>query len=315
MVDYLLRDGERKLADLGMAFTAPRPEAGNSQRLAREYFDSLHLEIRAIDAVEASTRMMLFGHEFATPIMVATLSGLDRIRPNGMAETAKGAAAAGAVMWAGIGGEDELKAMIDTGAKTIKIVKPYRDTDLIFEKIAMAERAGAFALGMDIDFCFGRRDGSSPLPMGPKTLDDLKSFVQATRLPFILKGVLSERDAAKALEAGAAGIVVSHHGGAVLDYALPPLRVLPRVAGIVGEKIPIFLDGGISRGIDAFKALALGANGVSLGRAVMAGLVSAGAEGVQRILEAVTWELRRAMSLTGAADLDGIDPTAVVGPR
>ncbi len=314
MDENLLREGERKLAQIGMAFTGSKPDAGNSPRIAREYFDSLHLELRTIDAVEASTRMRLFGGDFATPVMVAALSGLDRICPNGMIETARGAAAAGAVMWAGIGDEAELKGMIDTGARVVKIVKPYRDHELIFEKLAQAERLGAFAAGMDIDFVFGKKDGSALFPMTPKTLDDIRTFVKATRLPFVLKGVLSERDAAKALEAGAAGVMVSNHGGAVLDYALPPLRVLPRVAGIIGGKIPVFLDGGVARGVDAFKALARGASGVGVGKAVMAGLASAGAEGVRKVLDGVTRELKRTMSITGAAGLDSIDPTAVVGP-
>ncbi|MDR3265549.1 MAG: alpha-hydroxy-acid oxidizing protein, partial [Synergistaceae bacterium] len=241
---------------------------GNSQQITREYFDSLRVELRTIDAVEASTEMTLFGSSFATPVMVAALSRLDNTRPNGMVETARGAAAAGAVMWTGIGSEEELESLIETGAKTIKIIKPYVDKDLIFKKIEHAEKAGALAIGMDTDYFFGNKNNKGfamEYPVSPKTLEEVKSFIRATKLPFILKGILSEQDAKKALEAGAGGIVVSHHGGSVIDYAVPPLKILPRIVKVIGGKIPIFVDCGIVRGMDAFKALAPGATAVSVG--------------------------------------------------
>jgi isopentenyl diphosphate isomerase/L-lactate dehydrogenase-like FMN-dependent dehydrogenase len=307
----LLRDGNEKLEKTGFPHSHT-PDPASSAGITRAYFDSLLVELRVLDSAEASTEMRLFGESFATPVMTAALSGLDKVHPGGMAEVAKGAAAAGAVMWAGIGGEDELKAMIDTGAKVIKIVKPYTDTDMIFAKLAQAERHGAFAVGMDIDFFFGRRTNvPPPFPMSPKTSGQIKSYIQATGLPFILKGVLSTQDAAKALELGAAGIVLSHHGGIALDYAVPPVKILPDIVRVIERKIPIFVDCGITRGMDAFKALALGAGGVSVGRAVMAGLASAGAEGVKNVLESITLELKRTMSITGSPDLGHIDPRVI----
>jgi isopentenyl diphosphate isomerase/L-lactate dehydrogenase-like FMN-dependent dehydrogenase len=285
---------------------------GNSTAITRNYFDSLQVELRVIDSVKASTAFELYGASFDTPVMVAALSGLDRVRPEGAVATARAAASVGAVMWTGIGGGEELEKMIAAGARTVKIVKPYADRDLIFQKIAHAEAAGALAVGMDIDFVFGGRQKpgfAMDFPVSPKTLEDLKSFVRATKLPFILKGVLSERDAEKALEAGAGGIVVSHHAG-VIDYAVPPLRMLPRIAKVIGKKIPIFVDCGVQSGMDAFKALALGASAVSVGRALMAGLKD-GEAGVQKILEEFTGELRWAMNLTGSPDLNHIDPAVI----
>jgi L-lactate dehydrogenase (FMN-dependent) and related alpha-hydroxy acid dehydrogenases len=231
-----------------------------------------------------------------------------------MVEVAKGAAAAGAAMWVGIGDEAELKAIIATGAKTVKIIKPYRDINLIYEKINQAEKDAAFAVGMDIDFFFGGEIGDSlvrPELMGPKTSDQLKGFVKATKLPFIFKGVLSEQDAQKSLDAGAAAIVVSHHGGSVIDYAVPPLKILPRIAKVIDQKIPILIDTGIIRGTDVFKALALGASGVLVGRTVMAGLAAEGMEGVRKILSGTNEELRRVMSLTGSPDIQSIDPKVI----
>jgi isopentenyl diphosphate isomerase/L-lactate dehydrogenase-like FMN-dependent dehydrogenase len=287
--------------------------SGNSAMITREYFDSMQVELRIIGAVEASTKMELFGETFSTPVMVAALSNLDKTRPNGAVDTAKGAAAAGAVMWTGIGSEDELESLIAAGAKTVKIIKPYADIDLIFKKIEHAEKCHALALGMDTDFVFGgkRKKGfAMEYPVSPKTLADIKSFIKATKLPFILKGILSERDTEKALEAGAGGIVVSHHGG-IIDYAVPPLKILPRIAKIVDKKIPIFVDCGIASGMDAFKALALGATAVSAGKAVMEGLTVNGAGGVQKVLEDINEGLRWAMNLTGSPDINQIDPSVI----
>lgn len=311
MIGKLLTEGNARLRELGLGnFMDKGVETGSVLKITRDYLDSMTIETRMIDSVVASTEMTLFGHTFATPVMTAPLSGLGAICSNPMVEVAKGAKEAGAVMWVGIGEEAELKAIIETGAKTVKIVKPYKDNDLILAKIAQAEKHGAFAVGMDIIFFFGGKKEDSlirPDLMGPKTLAEIKSFVQATKLPFILKGVLSEQDAGKALEVGAAAIVVSHHGGATLDYAVPPLKILPRIAKVIDGRIPIFVDSGITRGTDVFKALALGASGVLIGRTAMAGLAAGKSEGVEKIITGTNEELRRVMSLTGSSTIEKID--------
>jgi isopentenyl diphosphate isomerase/L-lactate dehydrogenase-like FMN-dependent dehydrogenase len=313
MIGSYIEESEKRLQEKGLAsrYSAAR---GNSPRITREYNDSLLIEMRAIDAVEASTEFRLFNATFSTPVMTAALSGLNDICPDGIIEVARGAAAANAAMWAGIGDETQLEAMIETGAKTVKIVKPYADHDLVYEKISQAEKHGALAVGMDIDFVFGptrKRGYAMTYPVAPKTLEDIRGFVKATKLPFVLKGVLSERDAEKALNSGASAIVVSHHGGSVLDYAIPPLMALPRIAKVIDGHIPIFVDSGMGTGADVFKALALGASAVCVGRAVMAGLASEGSRGVQKVLEGINEELKFLMSLTGARDLNGIDPDVI----
>lgn len=315
MIGKLLLEGQNKLAEKGIGMKKGA-ETGTVMKLTRNYIDSLMIETRVIDSVEATTEFKLFDEIFATPVMVAPLSGLGGISSEPMVKIAKGALAAGAAMWVGIGDEPELKDVIETGVKTIKIVKPYKDNKLIFEKIAQAEKDGAFAVGMDIIFSFGGKMSDSlirPDIMGPKTLAEIKSFVQSTKLPFILKGILSEQDAKKALEAGVAAIVVSHHGGSVLDYAVPPLKILPRIAKVIDKRIPIFVDSSITRGTDVFKALALGANGVLIGSTVMAGLAAGEAEGVEKIITGTTEELRRIMNLTGSSHLTKIDSKLIWG--
>jgi isopentenyl diphosphate isomerase/L-lactate dehydrogenase-like FMN-dependent dehydrogenase len=290
--------------------------AGDSAKITREYFDSLLVEMRHIGAVVPSTKLELYGETFETPIMLAALSHLNNTRPQGMVEAARGIKAAGAVMWTGMGDDAELEAITATGARTVKIIKPHKDNREIFRKIEHAERCGCLAVGMDIDHSLNKRgqlDVVLGLEMAPNSVEDIKGFVKATKLPFIIKGVLSEQDAYRCLEAGVRGIVVSHHHGHI-DYCLPPLRVLPAIVRIIHKQIPVFVDCGIDRGMDAFKALALGADAVSLGRIVMEPLKAEGAEGVRKLVEEMTAELAGALGATGSKDIRSIDPSVIWAP-
>jgi len=289
---------------------AESTNAGDSTRFTREYFDSILVEMRHIDGVLPSTKLELYGETFATPIMLAALSHLQSWRPEGMVEAARGIKAAGAVMWAGMGDEAELEAIVATGARAIKIIKPYADNRDIFKKIEHAEKCGCLGVGIDTDHAFNRRgnyDVVHNLEMRPKSLEEIREFVKATKLPFIIKGVLSEQDTYKCLDAGVRGIVVSHHHGHI-DYALPPLRILPAIARIVRKQIPIFVDCSIDRGMDAFKALALGADAVSVGRIIKEPLSAEGAEGVRKLVVKMTEELAGAMAATCSRDIHHIDP-------
>jgi isopentenyl diphosphate isomerase/L-lactate dehydrogenase-like FMN-dependent dehydrogenase len=149
--------------------------------------------------------------------------------------------------------------------------------------------------------------------MRPKSFQEISDFVKSTSLPFIIKGVLSAQDTYKCLAAGIKGIVVSHHHGHI-DYSLPPLRALPAIAAIVRKQIPLFVDCSIDRGMDAFKALALGASAVSVGRSILDSLKQEGAEGVQKIITAMTEELAGALAATGSPDINHIDPAVIWTP-
>ncbi len=285
----------------------------DSNLITREYFDSLLLEMRHIDAVVPSTKLELYGETFDTPIMMAALSHLNNVCENGMVEMAKGAQAANAVNWAGMGDEAEIAAITASGARTINIIKPYADNDYILRRIAHAERCGVLALGMDVDHSFGG-NGKYDVVLGEemraKSLAELREFIKATNMPFIIKGVLSEQDAYKALEAGAGGIVVSHHHG-IMNYAVPPLFQLPRIAKVIDHRIPVFVDCGIMSGMDVFKALALGADAVCAGRVIMDPLKQNGSMGVRDQIRKMTEELAGVMARTCSPDLKHIDPSVI----
>lgn len=285
--------------------------SSNPDTITRDYFDSLLLETRYIDSELPSTKMELFGEEFDTPIMTAALSHLHN-PADGMAIYGKGAALANAVHWVGMGEDAEFESVVATGARSIKIIKPHADNREVFRKIEHAVKTGCFAVGMDTDHAFnsiGGYDDVFGLPMKSKSVEELSEFVHAAGVPFVVKGVLSPRDAEKCVKAGCAGLVVSHHHGMV-DYSVPPLMILPEIVKAVGNEIPVFVDCGIVSGMDAYKCLALGAKAVSVGRHLMP-LLKDGPEAVAQRIYEMNAELAGIMARTGVKSLDDMDPTVI----
>lgn len=282
----------------------------------REYFDQLFLEMRLVGAKTPDTTLHLYGDEFASPIMTAALSHMGTFFPEAdtpMIQYAKGAKEAGCVHWIGMCEEDEFEAVMATGARTIRIVKPYADEEKIYRQLVHAKELGALAVGMDIDHMFDE-NGNRDVPMGEemsiKSPEILRQYIQTTKLPFIIKGVLSVSDAIKCAELGAGGIVVSHHNGRLKD-AIPPLAVLPQIIEKVDNKMPVFVDCGICSGTDAYKALALGAAAVSVGGHLIPLVRKEGKEAVKQRLEEMRLELRGVMAYTGVKDMASFDPTVI----
>lgn len=141
-----------------------------------------------------------------------------------------------------------------------------------------------------------------------KYLDDIRTF---TKIPMVLKGILTAEDAKVCVERGFDGIIVSNHGGRSMDYGPSTVEVLPEIVDAVAGKIPVLVDGGFRRGSDIVKAMALGASAVCLGRAPRWGLGAFGPQGVQRLLELLQAEFLEAMAKTGRTTLVALDRTAV----
>jgi 4-hydroxymandelate oxidase len=227
---------------------------------------------------------------------------------------ASGVAQAGSIMWVGMSTTYELQRIIDRGAPVVKIVKPLQDNEAILHRIRDAEARGVVAVGIDIDAMYLEKafdETPGPPFLGPKSIDEIKRFRDATSLPFILKGVLSVHDALIARdEIGADCLVVSNHGGEAIDYAVPILKVLPEIRQAT-PGLTILVDSGFRRGSDVLKALALGADGVCFGNLLLLAFVAYGAEGVAEMLDILRRELQRNMSITGAKTVDGIDASTI----
>ena len=215
---------------------------------------------------------------------------------------------------------DELIASIPadaddyTKAKTVRIVKPYADNGKVRDQFAYAESVGAFGIGMDIDHIFGPEGEDIVIgeKMAVQTFDMLQSYVQSTKLPFVIKGVLSVEDAVKCADIGASAIIVSHHHGR-LPYAVPPMMILPEIKeALDGRNVKIIVDCGISSGADVYKALAFGADAAAVGRSMLPALEAEGTKGVIDFVEEVRKELRFIMSCTGYAKVQDMDDRSLV---
>ncbi len=288
-------------------------KTSSSDVITRAYIDSLLVEVRHLDAVMPTTATAFFGHDFATPIATAALSHLGNTAPDGMAKMAEGANAAGALTFSGMGPRRELEAMAATGAKVVKIVKPYADRELVYAKLKHAAEVGCIAVGIDTDHAFDRQKGYDEIEgraMFPLSSAELTDMVAAVNVPFVIKGVLSAKEAVKCVDCGVQGMVVSHHNGR-LECAVPPLMVLPEIRAAVGDRAALFVDCAIQSGMDTFKALALGADGVCVGRPLMAPLREKGAEGVADVIRSMTSDLRYTLAMTANADVHHIDPSIV----
>ena len=286
---------------------------GNSNEITRAYFERWQIEMRHLDNRAPQTGFELFGYKADMPIMTAAFSHMKTPEMDGMVELAKGAYACNAINMAGMGEADELERIMDTGAATIKIIKPYADRSRIEQKIAHARSLGVLAVGIDIDHSFGHDgeyDNVFGNPMAPLTTEELRKYVEMAELPFVIKGVLSVQDAQKCLDVGVSAIVVSHHHG-IIPYAVPPLKILPRIAEVVQGRMKIILDCGIADGSDTFKALALGADAVSMGRAIVPSLHKDRAKGVEEYLRGMNQQLRGIMARTGFAELKDFEPSVL----
>ena len=281
---------------------------GDSVQIARMYMDSLLVESRIVGAVYPDTTFRFLGETFAMPVMTAALSHLDLV------SMAEGAKQAGAPVSIGMGVNEEMGKVLATGAKVMKIIKPYADEKEIMSRLEYAEANGAAAVGMDVEHAVNVDDAENSIVVGRQmkqpTLAELEKYIRATKLPFFIKGVLSARDAVKCRDLGAAGVILSHHNG-LMRYAVPPVMILPEIRRAVGHDLVLIADGGIETGFDAFKALARGADAVTMGKALMSPLKERGAEGVRDALRKATGQLQAMMIRTGTKDLKHMDPSVI----
>lgn len=288
-------------------------ETQAADRMNRIFLDRLSFEMRVLAAVESDLRTTFFGTEFASPIIGAPLSFgrvLGLLSDHGpqygtgyLEPVAQGLAEAGSLMGLGVTTSEQVQSVMNVGAPTYVIVKPYREVDRILYKMEDAERRGALAVGIDVDVYYGVRTRYEPVGepyVAPLPPAELRRVRESTKLPFIVKGVLSVHDALLARDAGASAIVVCHHGGEIIDYAVPPLKVLPDIArALENSGTTIFAGSGLRTATDILKALALGADGVMLGTPLMVGLAGDGASGVRDLVLALNDELQRNLSITG----------------
>ena len=265
---------------------------------------------------EPDVRFTLFGHGFAAPIFAAPLGAIDLHYGPKYKDPAynsiliKAAAEYGVAAFTGDGVDPEImkrsvEDMIKVDGMGVPTIKPW-NKEAVFEKLDILNANGIFAAAMDVD--------GAGLPFlkamnpnaGSKSVPEMKEIVAYAKRPFIVKGIMTPAGALKAAEAGAAGIVVSNHGGRVQGGVPSTAEVLPSIVQAVKGRLTIFVDGGIRSGVDVFRALALGADAVLIGRPLLPMIYGGGAEGFQVYMDKIVGELKSTMTMCGAATLADI---------
>lgn len=291
--------------------------ASNASWHTRHFLDEILIEERIIGTKVADISMELWGRKFSSPIMMPAFSHLNKagLDHKPMEEYARAAKDLGLVNWVGMEPDEDYEKIAAVGADTIRIIKPFADHGKIRLQMDFAVRHRALAVGIDIDHSIGT-DGEADVvddeKMGTLTEDDLKGFADYAHqlgVPFVAKGVLSARDASACERAGADAIVVSHHHGR-LPFAVPPAMVLPEIKKVSG-KMKVFADCSVDDGRDAYKLMALGADAVSTGRAILPGLLKDGTSAVEEKIRQMSSQLKELMGYTGVAGISDFDPSVL----
>ena len=265
---------------------------------------------------KADTSFEIFGRTYKAPIFAAPIGAMklhygdkyDDLEYNNILVPACADAGIAAFTGDGVnaavmqGATEAIRAKDGQGIPT---VKPW-DVNTLQEKLELIKASGSFAVAMDIDAAGLPFLKNLTPPAGSKTTEELAEIVKAAGVPFILKGIMTVKGALKAKEAGASAIVVSNHGGRVLDQCPATAEVLEEIVQAVGKDMKIFVDGGLRSGVDIFKALALGADAVLIGRPYVTAVYGGGAEGVATYTEKLTTELADTMTMCGAHNLSEI---------
>ena len=266
--------------------------------------------------VDPDTSFEMFGHRFSVPIFAAPLGALpmhygDKYRDQEYnALLIKACAEYGSMALTGDGVDPEIMkaAVLDMakfGGMGCPTIKPW-NKEFVFEKLDAVKAAQAFCAAMDVD--------GAGLPFlkamnpnaGSKSVEEMREIINYAKIPFIIKGIMTPAGAQKAVDAGAGAIVVSNHGGRVQGGVPSTAEVLPAIAEAVKGKITILVDGGIRSGVDVFRAIALGADGVLIGRPILTAIYGAGEEGYKIYMDKIVGELKSTMTMCGAATLKDI---------
>ncbi len=263
----------------------------------------------------------LFGRKFTAPVFAAPLGSLDMHYgpkykdPEYNSILIKAAADYGLMAFTGDGVDPEIMKssvvdMVKVGGIGCPTIKPW-NKEAVFEKLDILNAEGIFAAAMDVD--------GAGLPFlkamnpnaGSKSVEEMGEIIRYAKMPFIVKGIMTVAGALKAVEAGASAIVVSNHGGRVQGGVPATAEVLPAIADAVKGKTVIIVDGGIRSGVDVFRALALGADAVLIGRPVLTSIYGGGEEGFKVYMDKIIGELKSTMTMCGAAALKDIDRSKI----
>lgn len=305
--------------------TIPGPGAKGTGDVAIRNFDKWR-DIRVnmdtlVEKKQISTDFKLFGKEFSAPIFAGPIGAVrmhysDEYDDRSFNKVLiKACNEAGIAAFTGDGMDDDqmvsgCEAVKEADGRGIPTIKPW-NLEMIKKKIELTKEANAFAVAMDIDAAGLPFLKNFTPPAGSKSVEQLREIVELLDVPFIVKGIMTPKAALKAKEAGASAIVVSNHGGRVLDQCPATAEVLEDIVKAVDGSMKIFVDGGIRTGVDVFKALALGADAVIIARPFVSSVYVGAGEAVKELAEKLKHELEDTMAMCGACSLEEISSDMV----
>ena len=305
--------------------TIPGPGAkGTGDVAIRNFYKWRDIRVNMDTLVEKkqiSTDFKLFGRSFSAPIFAGPIGAVKMHYSDEYDDRSfnkvliKACNEAGIAAFTGDGMDDDqmvsgCEAVKEAEGRGIPTIKPW-NLEMIKKKIELTREANAFAVAMDIDAAGLPFLKNFTPPAGSKSVEQLREIVELLDVPFIVKGIMTPKAALKAKEAGASAIVVSNHGGRVLDQCPATAEVLEDIVKAVDGSMKIFVDGGIRTGVDVFKALALGADAVIIARPFVSSVYVGAGEAVKELAEKLKHELEDTMAMCGACSLEEISSDMV----
>ena len=326
------KKAEGKMTKMAFEYVASGAADEFTVKWNRQALDSIKLNPTVLtDVTKLDTKVSLFGHELSHPILIAPTAFHKIMHPEGELATARGASAASTIYVVSSFTTTPIEEIAKVATQPLWFQLYVRD-DRAFTKdvVQKAEAQGCKAICVTVDTPVGgarnRQQrvkfklpdnvhapysvnlGPQKIPLTWKDIEWLQSF---SKIPVLVKGILNPDDAERAIQKGVSGIIVSNHSGRNLDTVPATIEALPRIAAKVNKRVPILMDGGIRRGTDVLKAIALGANAVLVGKPICFGLACGGAEGVEKVLSILKYEFELAMALTGKASIASIDSSVI----
>ena len=332
-----LLDFEKKaeglMSKMAYEYVASGAADENTLKWNREAFDRIKMQTHVLnDVSKIDTKVSVLGQDLAYPILIAPSAFHKIMHPEGEMATARGAGMASTTYVVSSFTTTPIDEIAKVATQPLWFqLYLVHDKSFVKDLIQKVEAQGIKALCVTVDTpVTGARNRQerikfklpaelnapymvsiSAIPGQPLQLSvtwkDIEWLKSIAKIPILLKGILNPDDAEQAVKAGVSGIIVSNHGARNLDTVPATIEVLPYITQRVNKKIPVLVDGGVRRGTDVVKAIALGANAVLIGRPICYGLACGGAEGVAKVLDILQKELRLAMALTGSASIAGID--------
>ncbi len=302
---------------------------GNGNSFIRNYRDVKQILIKTKtihDVKSVDTSIDFFGTNLALPLVIAPITGCDINMGGNISELeyatsiVQGAKDSGIIGFVGDGAQEELykiglQAIKNTHGFGGAIFKPRSNQNDIIKRIQDSIASNIKFVGIDIDAAAFTTMALLNQNVSPKSLDQLIELTQISPIPFIIKGIMDVEDAENAVRAGVSAIVVSNHGGRITDNHPSSISVLKEITKAVKGKVKIIFDGGIRSGEDIFKAIALGADIVMIGRPFAIAALGGNKEGVSMLIEQYKKELKKIMLLTGAGDIHSISENMIICPE